>query len=261
MTDDLTDAVPKSNDFSGSRELVCGGDSELKSLQNQQWVDSAPKHLKLQQNEAALSSQISTQLPDDSSSLFDFSSVEQISGSNQSLSKSNNAFLPLEKVIPPEELSLCYLDPQGVTQGPFLGIDIISWFEQGFFGSDLPVRLSDAPDGSPFQELSKIMPHLKNKASSASGSDLVTMSEKTDGFADGLEGGIHALPSPNVSVVLNDPQQESSIFEDGSGVCVQPRIPKQDHPAGPQYSEDQVFQNFVAPDEGELLFFIKLSIF
>ncbi|CAN4123814.1 unnamed protein product [Withania somnifera] len=63
--------------------------------------------------------------------------------------------------IPPEELSLYYCDPQGEIQGPFLGVDIISWFEQGFFGTDLLVRLEGAPEDSPFYELGDVMPHLK----------------------------------------------------------------------------------------------------
>lgn len=249
VTDDLTPAVSNRYDFSSLRELDSTGHNELKPLQNQQWTDSAPKHLKLEHTEAALSSEISTQLPDDSSSLFDFSSIEKISSSNQDLLKGNNVAFSLERTIPPEELSLCYCDPQGVTQGPFLGIDIISWFEQGFFGADLPVRLSDAPDGSPFQELGEIMPHLKNKARSASSSDLVTKSEKSDAFGDGLGESIPDLASAKVSAVLNDQQWESSVFEDSSGVYVQPRIPKQECPVEPQYTEDQGFQNFFALDE------------
>ncbi|KAK4760496.1 hypothetical protein SAY87_005389 [Trapa incisa] len=66
-----------------------------------------------------------------------------------------------ERSFHTEELSLFYLDPQGEIQGPFLGVDIISWFKQGFFGIDLPVRLADAPEGTPFLELGYIIPHLK----------------------------------------------------------------------------------------------------
>ena len=55
---------------------------------------------------------ICTQLPDDSSSLFDFSSIEKFSSSNQDLLKSNNMAFSLEKTIPPEKSSLCYCDPQ-----------------------------------------------------------------------------------------------------------------------------------------------------
>lgn len=59
----------------------------------------------------------------------------------------------------PEELHLLYMDPQGDIQGPFLGVDIIGWFEAGFFGLDLPVRLVNASE--PFSPLGTVMPHLK----------------------------------------------------------------------------------------------------
>lgn len=65
--------------------------------------------------------------------------------------------------IPPEELSLYYTDPQGMIQGPFLGADIMCWFELGYFGLDLPVRLVDAPEGASFSPLGDVMPHLKIK--------------------------------------------------------------------------------------------------
>jgi hypothetical protein len=63
--------------------------------------------------------------------------------------------------VSPEDLCLLYTDPQGEIQGPFLGVDIIGWFEAGFFGLELPVRLMDAPEGTPFVPLENIMPHLK----------------------------------------------------------------------------------------------------
>ena len=63
--------------------------------------------------------------------------------------------------VAPEDLCLLYTDPQGEIQGPFLGVDIIGWFEAGFFGLELPVRLMDAPEGTPFVPLENIMPHLK----------------------------------------------------------------------------------------------------
>ncbi|XP_078432958.1 uncharacterized protein LOC144704415 isoform X2 [Wolffia australiana] len=69
--------------------------------------------------------------------------------------------------VPPEEMSFLYQDPQGDVQGPFLGVDIISWFDQGFFGTDLPVRLSDAPEGTPFKALGEVMPALKLRAKDA----------------------------------------------------------------------------------------------
>ncbi|KAI3767196.1 hypothetical protein L2E82_17284 [Cichorium intybus] len=64
----------------------------------------------------------------------------------------------------PEDLVLFYKDPQGSVQGPFTGIDIIGWFEAGYFGIDLQVRLANAPNDSPFSLLGDVMPHLRAKA-------------------------------------------------------------------------------------------------
>lgn len=66
--------------------------------------------------------------------------------------------------IPPEELSLYYRDPQGDIQGPFSGADVIGWFEAGYFGIDLPVRLVNASVNSPFFSLGDVMPHLRMKS-------------------------------------------------------------------------------------------------
>lgn len=91
-------------------------------------------------------------LPDDSSSLFD---TPFIHDKPEYLGKS---------LSPPlEEVSLYYQDPQGGIQGPFLGIDIISWFQEGYFGLDLPVCLTDAPEGTPYRPLGEVMPQLKQK--------------------------------------------------------------------------------------------------
>ncbi|CAM6091961.1 unnamed protein product [Calypogeia fissa] len=80
--------------------------------------------------------------------------------------------------VPPEELSLFYTDPQGEVQGPFMGVDIIGWFEAGFFGLDLPVRLVDAPEGAPFNSLGNVMPHLKPKARVPPGFDALKQVEE-----------------------------------------------------------------------------------
>ncbi|XP_017257749.2 protein ESSENTIAL FOR POTEXVIRUS ACCUMULATION 1 isoform X2 [Daucus carota subsp. sativus] len=65
---------------------------------------------------------------------------------------------------PPEELVLFYKDPRGETQGPFSGVDIIGWFEAGYFGLDLLVRLANSPTDMPFALLGDVMPHLRAKA-------------------------------------------------------------------------------------------------
>ncbi|KAK4387525.1 protein ESSENTIAL FOR POTEXVIRUS ACCUMULATION 1 [Sesamum angolense] len=63
----------------------------------------------------------------------------------------------------PEDLVLYYKDPQGEIQGPFSGSDIISWFEAGYFGIELQVRLAGAPADCPFSFLGDVMPHLRAK--------------------------------------------------------------------------------------------------
>ncbi|XP_019180358.1 PREDICTED: uncharacterized protein LOC109175542 isoform X2 [Ipomoea nil] len=97
---------------------------------------------------------IGSKLSNDPNSVIGMPSSAQYLGRNTNENQ-------LKRGIPPEELSMFYCDPQGEIQGPFLGVDIISWFEQGFFGSDLPVRLVDAPEDSPFEELGDVMPHLR----------------------------------------------------------------------------------------------------
>ncbi|CAL1355093.1 unnamed protein product [Linum trigynum] len=91
-------------------------------------------------------------LPDDPSSLFPLPSSEKNMGMNGEQSST-----------PLEELYFCYIDPHGDTQGPFLGADIVMWFEEGYFGTDLPVRLADAPEGTPFQNLGEVLPQLQHK--------------------------------------------------------------------------------------------------
>ncbi|KAM1021553.1 hypothetical protein ACFX15_041869 [Malus domestica] len=66
--------------------------------------------------------------------------------------------------LSPEELQLYYKDPQGIIQGPFSGADIIGWFEAGYFGIDLLVRIAGAKNDTPFLALGDVMPHLRAKA-------------------------------------------------------------------------------------------------
>ncbi|XP_068656533.1 protein ESSENTIAL FOR POTEXVIRUS ACCUMULATION 1-like isoform X2 [Aristolochia californica] len=65
---------------------------------------------------------------------------------------------------PPEDLSYYYKDPQGEIQGPFTGSDLIGWFEAGYFGIDLQVRVVTASADIPFSLLGDVMPHLRMKA-------------------------------------------------------------------------------------------------
>ncbi|KAI9113391.1 hypothetical protein K1719_015916 [Acacia pycnantha] len=81
---------------------------------------------------------------------------------------------------PPEELSLFYKDPRGQIQGPFKGIDIIGWFEAGYFGIDLPVRLENAAPDLPWLSLGDTMPHLRAKARPPPGFSAPKPNEYTD---------------------------------------------------------------------------------
>ncbi|WOH02948.1 hypothetical protein DCAR_0522338 [Daucus carota subsp. sativus] len=80
----------------------------------------------------------------------------------------------------PEELVLFYKDPRGETQGPFSGVDIIGWFEGGYFGLDLLVRLANAPTDTPFTPLGDVMPHLRSKARPPPGFAAPQQNEMTD---------------------------------------------------------------------------------
>ncbi|KAJ6815448.1 uncharacterized protein M6B38_133100 [Iris pallida] len=86
----------------------------------------------------------------------------------------------------PEELTLFYKDPQGQIQGPFSGSDLIGWFEAGYFGIDLQVRVASAPADVPFSLLGDVMPHLRARAIPPPGfgvakqNDIVEVSSRGD---------------------------------------------------------------------------------
>ncbi|GAV70277.1 GYF domain-containing protein [Cephalotus follicularis] len=80
----------------------------------------------------------------------------------------------------PEDLLLYYKDPQGNVQGPFTGSDIIGWFEAGYFGIDLLVRLASASKDSPFSLLGDVMPHLRAKAGPPPGFGVPKQAEVAD---------------------------------------------------------------------------------
>ncbi|XP_047322433.1 protein ESSENTIAL FOR POTEXVIRUS ACCUMULATION 1-like [Impatiens glandulifera] len=82
--------------------------------------------------------------------------------------------------ISPEDLKFYYKDPQGAIQGPFAGSDIIGWFEAGYFGIDLLVRVANAPPDSPFLLLGDAMPHLRAKARPPPGFASPKPNEATD---------------------------------------------------------------------------------
>ncbi|XP_022954350.1 uncharacterized protein LOC111456622 isoform X1 [Cucurbita moschata] len=136
---------------------------------------------------------VRSKLSDDPSSIF------FIPFSEQNPNKSSD--------VKSEELSLFYLDPQGVMQGPFIGADIILWYEQGFFGLDLPVRLADAPE-SPFCELGEVMPHLKVRKGVVDCADTKSLSGQS-----GASGGIMEtnLSSKHPALDMNDASTTNEV--------------------------------------------------
>ncbi|GFP92674.1 perq amino acid-rich with gyf domain-containing protein 2 [Phtheirospermum japonicum] len=113
----------------------------------------------------------------------------------------------------PEDLVLFYKDPQGEIQGPFAGSDIITWFESGYFGIDLQVRLANAPPDSPFSLLGDVMPHLRAKARPPPGFSTPKPNEiqDTPGISNYTSfGNLHAVAS-EADVLKNDPRYQHSM--------------------------------------------------
>ncbi|KAJ1384943.1 GYF-like domain superfamily [Sesbania bispinosa] len=115
----------------------------------------------------------------------------------------------------PEELSLFYKDPQGRVQGPFKGIDIIGWFEAGYFGIDLPVRLESAAADSSWLQLGDAMPHLRAKARPPPGFSAAKLdsTEALDRQNSSTFGNIHAGLSEVEMLRNNSMHRQSSTTE------------------------------------------------
>ncbi|XP_039042622.1 protein ESSENTIAL FOR POTEXVIRUS ACCUMULATION 1-like [Hibiscus syriacus] len=249
---DETNALGSDREIDGSANYMDG----LKSFDNQAVADrKMEKDSNMKDKESSWQFGVGSDLPDGSSSLFGFQSLQPTLGYNQINLEGNNESHSLESITPPEELSLCYLDPQGVVQGPYLGIDIISWFEQGYFGTDLPVRLANAPDGLPFQGLGELMPHLRMNSGSASGVGAVTRMQIPDQFEGSLEETISSASAPELkgSAIGREHQQFLSAFET-SGTNFQLRVPSQSYHSEHQFSEDQKLHKFADAGADEIIF-------
>ncbi|MBA0741187.1 hypothetical protein Gogos_014357, partial [Gossypium gossypioides] len=261
---DVTNALGSDREMGGSTNYM----DELKSFDNQQVADlKMQKDSNVKDNGSSMKFGVG-KLPEDSSSLFGFSSLQPRVGCNLISVDGNIAAHSVESAIPPEDMSLCYLDPQGVIQGPYLGIDIISWFEQGYFGTDLPVRLANAPDGSPFQELGEVMPHLRMNPGSASSVSAVARMQVPDRFEESLEETISSSASASApaqgSGIGREQQQSFSPFEP-FGTNFQLRGPSESDHSEHQFFEDPNIHNFaVAQADGKFnglhLLFILLTI-
>jgi hypothetical protein len=58
-------------------------------------------------------------------------------------------------------LSILYLDSHGDIQDPFMMIDIMWWFHDGFYDVNLPMKLANSMENVSFVPLGDLMPHLK----------------------------------------------------------------------------------------------------
>ncbi|EEF47426.1 conserved hypothetical protein [Ricinus communis] len=225
--------------------------SQLAIGENGQMMNSALiRHFRPDDFKSASSFDVDTKLPDDSNSLFVLPTSDQDHSSTISHLASKNEAKDLERVISPEDLYFYYVDPHGTTQGPFLGADIILWFEEGYFGTDLPVRLADAPEGTPFQSLGEVMPRLKMGAGFPS-SEL----EQSGALGGKLEPDLPAtlVPENTDSSAVNDLCQPLSDFSSLSIQHAQSRVSEPENPLQLSHSEDQSFHDFVAQDE-EIVF-------
>ncbi|CAL5338108.1 unnamed protein product [Camellia sinensis] len=247
-SDELMQTISNSNNFCSVQDINA---SQLKV------ADSAfTKHPSLDGIAYDGAFGVSAKLPDDSNSLFVSPSSEQSWSGNLRYFQGRPNEYQLEGGIPPEELSLYYRDPQGEIQGPFLGADIISWFEQGFFGTDLPVRLEDAPEETPFQELGEVMPHLRvldGQAYSAS----ISSNVEEPGSLEEKSGPSLPISAPFTEITdlsaLNDHRWQLSRFDGQPMRHVQSRISEHDGPFQLPYTEGQSYHDFVAQDE-EIVF-------
>uniref|UniRef100_A0A6V7QTB9 GYF domain-containing protein n=1 Tax=Ananas comosus var. bracteatus TaxID=296719 RepID=A0A6V7QTB9_ANACO len=189
----LTSGLDKDDIAPAGSESDVLMDSEEKVIEdvNSDFV----KNMKLDCLESSSGFDVSAKLPDDSNLLFDTPFIDSTPKPTKFYQNSVSEVKSLEDDNVSEELSLFYLDPQGVTQGPFLGADIISWFQEGYFGIDLLVCRSDAPEGTPFRPLGEVIPHLALKPGTG---PIVSPSEKSEAL-DSKRSNLEAiLPSSDI---------------------------------------------------------------
>ncbi|XP_020088408.1 uncharacterized protein LOC109710309, partial [Ananas comosus] len=157
------------------------------------------KNSKLEEVDPAATFDVSAKLPYDSSSLFVTPTVQVI---QKTIELSNSSDVAPNPSTPPEELSLFYRDPQGRIQGPFLVADIMSWLEEGYFGTDLPVCPSDAPEGTPFRPLGELIPHLTSKSEQVPVVSPVQNIEPLESARGNSESRIHEFAVQDADEVL-----------------------------------------------------------
>ncbi|MCL7036606.1 hypothetical protein MKW94_005315 [Papaver nudicaule] len=234
----------KVNDTSNVRQLDRGHHNDMHSR-----VSACIKHVTSEDFESSASLNASTKLPDEPTSLLNVPSFQKSSDSNE---VRNGELNISERGPSPEEMSLYYRDPQGETQGPFLGADIISWYDQGFFGPDLLVCPSDAPEGTSFQELGEVMPHLIKPWSDSVTTPFARV-EPCDAVGSFDQPAPAMVPDFMGLTVSSDQKWGTSEFENLSAAQVHSLISKGEDPVEPHYSEVESFHEFIAQNEESML--------
>ncbi|KAG8639941.1 hypothetical protein MANES_13G007800v8 [Manihot esculenta] len=214
---------------------------------NGQGVRSALTNFPADEVDSASPFDVKSKLPDDSNSLFVLPSPDQDRSSAMLHLANKSDAKDLERSTQLEDFYFYYIDPHGNTQGPFLGADIVLWFEEGYFGTDLPVRLADAPEGTSFQSLGEVMPHLKLRGVYPS-----SEKEQSGALGGNLEPGL-PVAAPENTDVINELCQPLSDLNSLSAQHVQSRMSEPENPLHLPHSESQSFHDFVAHDE-EIVF-------
>ncbi|KAL9275690.1 ESSENTIAL FOR POTEXVIRUS ACCUMULATION 1-like protein [Drosera capensis] len=225
-----------------------GMENTTKNVEGQLSTDSVATKPSLFDEAVRVAFDIHAKLPDKMDSLLVFENLGD--GQIHNLQQSQNIYGVWKGGISPEELTLCYRDPQGVIQGPFLGVDIISWFDQGFFGTDLPVQLADAPEGTPFQSLGDLMPYLNVGESH---NDSMGLSPNIEQAAGALGGSLE-LPASVIATesdMLPLANQSWRVPEFNTMPNQQPYSGLMEHDSSSQcaYSDGKQFPDSVAQDE------------
>ncbi|KAK1309682.1 hypothetical protein QJS10_CPA08g00453 [Acorus calamus] len=254
----LTHDISKTIDLDHTKELGKHETiSKLKVGETQAVTDAGKtenfgfsKDSMLENMDFSASFTVSAKIPDDLN-MFNTLGIEEMSSGDDQYQRIDGEVKSSEKGTPPEEMSLFYLDPQGDIQGPFSGLDIISWFEQGYFETGLLVCSSDASEGTPLRELGEVMPHLKlirpRPASIVvNGNNAEYSDSGTIGIDFNSVGSASNCTATSVSAgfttTVNDQKQASSGFNDLHTSAGIPNPDRQDlHELVGQGTQDPLF--------------------
>ena len=104
----------------------------------------------------------------------------------------------------------CEQDPSGQQQGPFPRDDVLLWLEQGYFTSSLPLKLADAPPGTPYTTLGAMQPLWQQ--ADATGADVRTLFQQQQQQAQAKEQqDQQAAAAHRLTEMLMKQQQQQQV--------------------------------------------------